>query len=72
MTNLGESLHISNVIYSTKMNSSFDTCFFFFWSAKTILPKRECKGEMRREAGRRGEGAKKGRRKRREGDVFVT
>ena len=36
-----------------------------------ILPKRECKGEMRREAGIRGEGAKKGRRTRREGDLFV-
>ena len=30
----------------------------FFWSAKRILPKREWKGEMGREAGRRAEGAK--------------
>lgn len=43
----------------------------FFWSANRTLPKREWKGEMGREAGRRAEGAKKGRRKRREGDLFV-
>ena len=54
--NLGESLHISNVISSTKINSSFDACSFFLVSQQDIAKEgvERGDGERSRKKGRRG------------------
>lgn len=61
--NLGESLHISNVIFSTKINNSDDTCSFIPVSQKGIAKEEQRKGKKRGERKRR----RRARRRRKKG-----
>ena len=58
--NLGEFLHISNIISSTKINNSFDACSFILVSQNGIAKEEQ---RREREMGQRGKG------RRREGDL---
>lgn len=46
--NLGESLHISNVIFSTKINNSYNTYSFILVTQKGIAKEEQRKGRGER------------------------